>query len=66
MAPLDIIKWLENFKESEVQTAIHIAMNMTVFDTYEIEELKILLGTYSGNKNKMISTADIDYSLILN
>ncbi|MCK0148319.1 hypothetical protein MWU78_21935 [Arenibacter sp. F26102] len=39
VAPLDIIKWLENFKESEVQTAVHIAMNMTVFNTYEIEDI---------------------------
>ncbi len=39
VAPLDIIKWLENFKESEVQTAIHLAMNMSVFTTYEIEDI---------------------------
>ncbi|WP_373940777.1 DUF6686 family protein [Polaribacter sejongensis] len=39
---------------------------MLVFDSYEIEELKILLGINTANRSKMITTADIDYSLILN
>ena len=36
---IDIIKWLSNFKPSERKMAIDIAMNLTVFDTYDIETI---------------------------
>ncbi|WP_067028989.1 hypothetical protein [Allomuricauda sp. CP2A] len=51
VAPLNIIQWLNNFKPSEVQFAIHIAMNMNVFTTYEIES--ILDKTLNGQFPKL-------------
>ncbi len=39
VSPLDILKWLANFEKSEVNIAIDIASNMTVFTTFEIEEV---------------------------
>lgn len=39
VSPLDILKWLANFKEKEFKYAIEIASNLTVFSTYEIEEI---------------------------
>lgn len=38
-SPLDILKWLGNFKPSEVELAIDIISNMTVYTTNEIEEI---------------------------
>lgn len=39
VSQLDIIKWLNNFKPFERQMALDIAMNLTVFDTYEVESV---------------------------
>jgi hypothetical protein len=39
VSPLDILKWLNNFEEKELKYAIDIASNLTVFTTYEIEEI---------------------------
>jgi hypothetical protein len=70
VAEIDVNYWLDYSASTTQRRKIPVPtfhQNLVlVFDTYEIEELKILLGIYSGNKNKMISTADIDYSLILN
>lgn len=38
-SPLDILKWLNNFQDDEIKYAIEIASNLTVFSTYEIEEI---------------------------
>lgn len=39
VSPLDIIKWLNNFEENEIKYAIDIASNLTVYTSYEIEEI---------------------------
>ena len=39
VSPLDILKWLSNFKESEIQIAIEILSQLTVYTTNEIEEI---------------------------
>lgn len=54
VSPLDIIKWLNNFEESEIKYAIDIASNLTVYTSYEIEEvinnsLNILFPTLKPN-----------------
>lgn len=36
---LDIIKWLSNFEPFERKMAIDIAMNLSVFNTFEIEQI---------------------------
>ncbi|MGO3707378.1 MAG: phosphoribosyltransferase-like protein [Mesonia hippocampi] len=54
VSPLDIIKWLNNFEENEIKYAIDIASNLTVYTSYEIEEvinnsLNILFPTLKPN-----------------
>lgn len=54
VSPLDIIKWLNNFEENEIKYAIDIASNLTVYTSYEIEEiinasLDILFPTLKSN-----------------
>ncbi|WP_245893468.1 DUF6686 family protein [Polaribacter butkevichii] len=70
VAAIDIHYWLDYSANTTQRRKIPVPtfhQNLVlVFDTYEIEELKILLGIYPSNKNKIIATADIDYSLILN
>lgn len=39
VSPLDILKWLGNFKPSEVELAIDIISNITIYTTNEIEEI---------------------------
>ena len=39
VSPLDIIKWLNNFEEDEIKYAVDIASNLTVYTSYEIEEV---------------------------
>jgi hypothetical protein len=39
VSPLDIIKWLNNFEVDEMKYAIDIASNLTVYTSYEIEEI---------------------------
>lgn len=39
VSPLDIIKWLNNFEVAEMKYAIDIASNLTVYTSYEIEEI---------------------------
>lgn len=39
VSPLNIIKWLNNFQESELKYAIDIASNITIYTSYEIEEI---------------------------
>lgn len=39
VSPLDIIKWLNNFEKKELKYAIDIASNLTVYTSYEIEEI---------------------------
>src|SRR5574344_93246 len=36
---LDILRWLENFEPKDVNYAIDIASNLTVYTTYEIESI---------------------------
>ncbi|OAD46186.1 hypothetical protein LPB303_04445 [Polaribacter atrinae] len=70
VAEIDINYWLDYSASTTQRRKIPVPtfhQNLVlVFDSYEIEELKILLGISKGNKNKMIATADIDYTLILN
>jgi hypothetical protein len=67
---IDINYWLDYSSETIQRRKIPVPtfhQNLVlVFDTYEIEELKILLNIRSNNKNKIISTTEIDYTLILN
>lgn len=39
VSPLDILKWLGNFKKNELKYAIDILSNLTVYTTNEIEEI---------------------------
>ena len=39
VSPLDIVKWLNNFNKSELRFAIDIASNISVYTSYEIEEV---------------------------
>ncbi len=39
VSPLDIIRWLGNFNQAELKYAIEIASNLTVYTSYEIEEV---------------------------
>ncbi|MCL7763424.1 hypothetical protein MPF19_08370 [Polaribacter sp. Z014] len=70
VAEIDINYWLEYSASTTQRRKIPVPtfhQNLVlVFDSYEIEELKILLGISTGNKSEMITTADIDYTLILN
>ena len=70
VAEIDVNYWLDYSANTTQRRKIPVPtfhQNLVlVFDSYEIEELKILLGINTGNRSKMITTADIDYSLILN
>lgn len=39
VSPLDIMKWLGNFQENEIELAKDLLLNLTVYTTYEIEEI---------------------------
>jgi hypothetical protein len=39
VSPLDILKWFSNFDKDEIKIAKDILSNMTVYTTYEIEEI---------------------------
>jgi hypothetical protein len=39
VSPLDILKWFSNFEKEEIKIAKDILSNMTVYTTYEIEEI---------------------------
>ncbi|AXB57681.1 phosphoribosyltransferase-like protein [Flavobacterium fluviale] len=39
VSPLDIVKWLGNFEEHEIDLAKKILSNLTVYTTYEIESI---------------------------
>ena len=39
VSPLDILKWLSNFEKGETKKAIDFISNMTVYSTFEIEEI---------------------------
>jgi len=39
VSPLDILKWLSNFEKNETKMAIDFLSNMTVYSTFEIEEI---------------------------
>ncbi len=54
VSPLDILKWLNNFDENEIKYAVDIASNLTVYTSYEIEEiinnsLNLLFPTLKSN-----------------
>jgi len=70
VAEIDVDYWIDYSANTTQKRKIPVPtfhQNLVlVFDAYEIEELKILLGIKADNKNKMIDTADIDYTLILN
>ena len=70
VAEIDVNYWLDYSASTTQRRKIPVPtfhQNLVlVFDTYEIEELKVLLGIHSNNKDKIITTSDIDYSLILN
>ncbi|MDN3618977.1 hypothetical protein QWY81_05830 [Polaribacter undariae] len=70
VAEIDVNYWLDYSANTTQKRKIPVPtfhQNLVlVFDSYEIEELKILLGINTANRSKMITTADIDYSLILN
>ena len=70
VSKIDVEYWLDYSASTTQRRKIPVPtfhQNLVlVFDTYEIEELKILLNIRSNNKNKIISTTEIDYTLILN
>jgi len=37
-----------------------------VFDLFEINELKKLLGIYKGDENALLAPEEIDYTVVLN
>jgi hypothetical protein len=39
VTPLDIVKWLNNFADDEIEMAVTLLSNLTVYTTYEIEEI---------------------------
>lgn len=59
VSPLDIIKWLSNFEKDEIELAKRILSNLTVYTTYEIEEIlheafEYLFGPKIENGHKLI------------
>jgi len=70
VAKLDIEYWLDFNSETTQKKKIPVAtfhQNLIlVFSFDEIQELKILLGIIKVKSKAIITTADIDYTLILN
>ncbi|KGL63207.1 DUF6686 family protein [Polaribacter sp. Hel1_85] len=67
---IDIDYWLDYSSNTTQRRKIPVPtfhQNLVlVFDIYEIEELKILLGIHKSKSKDILLTADIDYTLILN
>lgn len=59
VSPLDILKWLGNFEKSEIKIAIDFLSNMTVYSTFEIEEI------LNQNFQTLFSNLDKDATVIV-
>ena len=70
ISKIDIDYWLDYSASTTQRRKIPVPtfhQNLVlVFDTYEIEELKILLGIDRPKTPNTLCSADIDYALILN
>lgn len=70
VSKIDVDYWLEysfhttQRKKIPVQT-FHENL-ILVFDLFEINELKKLLGIYKGDENALLATEEIDYTVVLN
>lgn len=60
VSPLNILKWLNNFEEGEIKYAIDIASNLTVYTSYEIEEI------INSNLNSLFPTLKSNEVIIIN
>lgn len=59
VSPLDILKWLSNFPKNEAEMAIDFLSNMTVYSTFEIEEIlnqnfSVIIKTLEKNEKLVI------------
>ena len=67
---IDIDYWLEysscSTQRRKIPIQTHNQNLILVFDFFEINELKKLLGIFKLDKNDVLSPEDIDYTLILN
>ncbi len=67
---IDIDYWLDHnsctVQKRKIPVATYHQNLILVFDRYEIEELKELLCVKKEQTKEIISTAEIDYTLILN
>jgi len=70
VSKIDVDYWLDYSASTTQRRKIPVPtfhQNLVlVFDIYEIEELKILLGIDNFKTDNVLCTADIDYTLILN
>lgn len=70
VSKIDVNYWLDYSASTTQKRKIPVPTFhqklVLVFDTYEIEELKILLGIDRRERSNMLCSADIDYALILN
>ncbi len=70
VSKIDVEYWLDYSASTTQRRKIPVPtfhQNLVlVFDTYEIEELRTLLGIFNTNESNTLCTADIDYALILN
>jgi hypothetical protein len=70
VSQIDIDYWLTysscstQRRKTPIQT--HNQNLILIFDFFEINELKKILGIYQLDKNDILSPEDIDYTLILN
>ncbi|MCI2229045.1 hypothetical protein MC378_07685 [Polaribacter sp. MSW13] len=67
---LDIEYWLDHYSVTTRKRKIPVPtfhQNLIlIFDIYEMEELKVLLGINDSVKKVVLSPQDVDYTLILN
>jgi hypothetical protein len=67
---LDTEYWLEHYfcttQKRKIPVSTFHQNLILIFDIYEFEELKVLLGINKKVKKEVLSAKDIDYTLILN
>ena len=70
VSKIDVEYWLDysasNTQRRKIPVPTFHQNLVLVFDTYEIEELRTLLGILDSKSQNTLCTADIDYALILN
>ncbi|MFT6065530.1 MAG: hypothetical protein ACJAYY_001344 [Paraglaciecola sp.] len=70
VSQIDIAYWLDHNACATQKRKVPIPTShqnlILIFDLYEIQELRILLGLDKKNSKKIVGSEDIDYPFILN